>query len=144
MPVAAPPVKDQNWVRTTIDRFVLFELEKRGIQPSPPVARRTLLRRVSYDLIGLPPSPDEVRDFLLDNSPQAFEKVVDRLLASPRYGERWGRHWLDVARYADSNGLDENLSYANAYHYRDYVIAALNKYAFRPLVQELERLENAE
>ena len=126
-PVPLPSVKKLQWVQTPVDRFVLAELEKRGIRPSAAANRRAWLRRVSYDLIGLPPSPDEVRDFILDKSPAAFAKVVDRLLASPRYGERWGRHWLDVARYADSNGLDENLSYANAFHYRDYVVAAMNK-----------------
>ena len=86
-----------------------------------------MLRRATLDLLGLPPTPNEVDTFLDDDSPAAFERAVDRLLASPRYGERWGRHWLDVARYADSNGLDENLSYANAFRYRDYVINAFNK-----------------
>src|SRR5207245_8428249 len=94
---------------------------------APPADRRTLIRRATFDLTGLPPTPEEIRAFLDDSSPDAFARVIDRLLASPRYGERWGRHWLDVARYADSNGLDENLVYRNAFRYRDYVIQAFNK-----------------
>ena len=92
-----------------------------------PADKRTLIRRAYFDFIGLPPSPDEVRVFVDDSSPDAFAKVVDHLLASPHYGERWGRHWLDVARYADSNGLDENVAFANAWRYRDYVIDAFNQ-----------------
>src|SRR6185369_95533 len=99
----------------------------KGLDPAPPADKRTLIRRATFDLTGLPPTPDEVRAFLDDARPDAFARVVDRLLASPRYGERWGRHWLDVARYADSNGLDENLVYRHAYRYRDYVIQAFNK-----------------
>lgn len=124
---AAPAVKKSDWVKTPIDAFVLTELEKKGLRPARPADKRTLIRRATFDLIGLPPTPDEVRAFLDDSSPDAFAKVIERLLASPRYGERWGRHWLDVARYADSNGLDENLVYKNAFRYRDYVIAAFNK-----------------
>src|SRR5207244_12967582 len=88
---------------------------------------RTLIRRVTFDLTGLPPTPDEVAAFLADDSTDAFQKVGERLLASPDYGVRWGRHWLDVARYADSNGLDENLAFGNAWRYRDYVVAAFNR-----------------
>jgi len=124
---AAPAVKDKAWVRSPIDAFVLAELEKKGLAPAKAADKRTLIRRATYDLIGLPPSPAEVKAFLDDSSPDAFAKVVDRLLASPRYGERWGRHWMDVARYADSNGLDENLVYKNAFRYRDYVIQAFNQ-----------------
>ena len=124
---AIPDVKGKAWVRSAIDSFVLDALEKKGLSPSRPADKRTLIRRASYDLTGLPPTTAEVRDFLADESPDAFSRVIDRLLASPRYGERWGRHWLDVARYADSNGLDENLVYKNAFRYRDYVIAAFNK-----------------
>jgi hypothetical protein len=124
---AVPAVKDKSWVRSPIDSFVLAALEAKGLTPAKPADKRTLIRRASYDLTGLPPTPEEVQSFLADNSPKAFSRVVDRLLASPRYGERWGRHWLDVARYADSNGLDENLVYKNAFRYRDYVIAAFNK-----------------
>ena len=121
-----PPVNDQAWVRSPVDSFVLAALEAKGLAPAPPADKRTLIRRASYDLTGLPPTPAEIQAFLTDNGPNAFAKVVDRLLASPTYGERWGRHWLDVARYADSNGLDENLVYRNAWRYRNYVIAAFN------------------
>jgi hypothetical protein len=122
-----PAVKNQAWVRTPIDAFVLSALETRGLSPSRPADRRTLIRRATYDLTGLPPTPSQVWQFLEDESPKAFANLVDRLLASPRYGERWGRHWLDVARYADSNGLDENLVYRHAYRYRDYVIHSFNE-----------------
>lgn len=123
---ALPKVKYTAWARTPIDRFILAKLEEKGLKPAAPADRRTLLRRATYDLIGLPPTPEETAAFISDKSPNAYEKVVDRLLASPHYGERWGRHWLDVARYADSNGQDENIAYANAFRYRDYVIAAFN------------------
>jgi len=123
-----PAVKNKEWAAgNPIDRFILAKLEEKGLTPARPASKRNLIRRASYDLTGLPPTPAEVRAFLDDNSPRAFERVIDRLLASPRYGERWGRHWLDVARYADSNGLDENLVYKNAFRYRDYVIQAFNK-----------------
>ena len=128
-PVAAKPpaVQNASWVQSPIDAFILSALERKGLKPAPPADKRTLIRRATFDLIGLPPTPEEVNAFLADNSPDAFAKVVDRLLASPHYGERWARHWLDVARYADSNGLDENLVYRNAWRYRDYVIGAFNK-----------------
>lgn len=122
-----PAVRNKEWVRSPLDSFILAALEKKGLSPAKPADKRTLIRRATYDLTGLPPTRAEVNEFLADDSPEAFPKVVDRLLASPRYGERWGRHWLDIARYADSNGLDENLVYKNAYRYRDYVIAAFNK-----------------
>ena len=122
-----PKVKDaSDWRRTPIDDFILEKLESRQVLPNPVTDKRTLIRRATLDLIGLPPTSDEVDAFLADPSPNAFETVVERLLSSPRYGERWGRHWLDVARYADSNGLDENLAFANAWRYRDYVIEAFN------------------
>ena len=101
---AAPAVKDESWVRNPIDRFVLARLEKEGIKPSPEADRATLIRRVCLDLLGLPPSIAEVDEFLADTRPDAYERLVDRLLESPHYGERWGRHWLDAARYADSKG----------------------------------------
>jgi cytochrome c553 len=129
-PIAAPPlpeVQDKAWPLSPIDRFVLEKLEAAGLAPSPPAVKRTLLRRATFDLTGLPPTPEEIETFLADGSPDAFARVVDRLLASPRYGEKYGRHWLDLARYGDSNGLDENLAYVNAFRYRDYVIAAFNK-----------------
>jgi hypothetical protein len=126
--VQAPPrVTDPTWPRSPIDRFILARLEVAGLRPAPPADKRTLLRRATLDLLGIPPSPEEIDGFLSDDSAQAFERVVDRLLASPRYGERWGRHWLDLARYADSNGMDDNLAYSDAWRYRDYVIAAFNR-----------------
>ncbi len=128
-PPTAPPipsVSDRSWIKTPVDSFVLKELDRHGLVPTPPADRRTLLRRVTFDLLGLPPTPSELTSFLADDEPGAFQRVVDRLLASPRYGERWGRHWLDVARYADSNGLDENIAHGNAWRYRDYVIASIN------------------
>lgn len=98
-----PPVRQRDWPRTSVDRFILAKLEERGLTPSAAADRRTLLRRVTFDLIGLPPTPQEIAAFEKDRSPDAFATVVDRLLASPHYGERWGRYWLDVARYADHN-----------------------------------------
>ncbi|MDR3638345.1 MAG: PSD1 and planctomycete cytochrome C domain-containing protein [Isosphaeraceae bacterium] len=121
-----PAVKNAAWPRNGLDRLILAALEAKGLTPAPEADKRTLIRRATFDLTGLPPTPDEIQAFLADNSPEAFAKVVDRLLDSPHYGERWGRHWLDVARYADSNGLDENVAHGNAWRYRDYVIAAFN------------------
>lgn len=128
-----PKVKDANrWAKNDLDKFVLAKLEAKGLTPSPSADKRTLLRRAAFDLTGLPPSPQEVNDFLADKSPNAFEKVVDRLLASPAYGERWGRHWLDVARYADTSGDRNNNAknkplYPFAWTYRDYVVQAFNE-----------------
>jgi hypothetical protein len=124
-----PSVRQGDWPRTSVDRFVLARLEERGLTPSAPADRRTLLRRVTFDLIGLPATPKEIADFETDRSPDAFAKVVDRLLASPHYGERWGRHWLDVARYADTKGyvFFEEQAYPWAWTYRDYVIRAFNE-----------------
>lgn len=121
-----PDVSDASWVRSPIDRFVLAKLEAAGLEPAPQADRRTLIRRATFELTGLPPTPEEVEAFLADESPDAFARLVDRLLASPAYGERWGRHWLDVARYADTNGLDENIVYANAWRYRDYVVRSFD------------------
>ncbi len=121
-----PAVSDQAWVRSPIDRFVLAALEANQLTPAPPADPLTLIRRATLDLTGLPPSEEEVRAFLADPSPNAFAIVVDRLMASPRYGEKWGRHWLDVARYADSTGADEDYRYPHAWRYRDYVIDAFN------------------
>ena len=121
-----PVVADSAWPRSPLDRFILAELEKKSLKPAPEADRRTLIRRATFDLTGLPPTPEEIAAFLADRSEDAFEKVIDRLLASASYGERWGRHWLDVARYADSNGLDENTAYGNAWRYRDYVIRSMN------------------
>ena len=121
-----PDTKAKNWVKNPVDAFVLSKLEAKGLQPSPAADRVTLLRRVSLDLIGLPPTPEEVDAFVKDQSPNAWEKVVDRLLASPHYGERWGRHWLDVARYAESQGFKADETRPNAWRYRDYVIECFN------------------
>jgi hypothetical protein len=121
-----PAVKDAAWAKTALDQFILKELEAKKLRPAKPAEKLTLLRRATFDLTGLPPTPAEIEAFLKDESPTAFAAVVDRLLESPHYGERWGRHWLDVARYADSNGLDENIAHGNAWRYRDYVIRSLN------------------
>jgi len=134
---APPVVRESSWVRSPIDRFVLARLEAKGLKPAPPASKAALLRRVTYDLTGLPPTESEILAFLDDSSPDAFAKVVDRLLASPRYGEKWGRHWLDVARYADSTGNDEDHRYPHAWRYRDYVIDAFNRdLAFDRFVRE--------
>jgi hypothetical protein len=121
-----PAVTDKRWARDDIDRFVLARLEKEGLRPVADADRRTLIRRLSFDLVGLPPTPDEVDAFVNDKSPDAVAKLVDRLLASPSFGEVWGRHWLDVARYAESNGNVDNTLFPHAWRYRDYVIAAFN------------------
>lgn len=115
------------WGNNAIDAFILRTLESRNLKPAPPADRRALIRRATFDLLGLPPTPQDVEAFVKDRSTNAFATVVDRLLASPHYGERWGRHWLDVVRYADSNGLDENVAFGNAWRYRDYVIQAFNQ-----------------
>ena len=125
---AIPQVKDAAWTRGAIDRFILAKLEAQGLRPAPPADKRVLLRRATFDLTGLPPTPEEVDAFLGDRAADAFAKVVDRLLASPRYGERWGRYWLDVARYSDDklNSTEEE-PYPNAFRYRDWVIQAFNR-----------------
>jgi hypothetical protein len=129
-PVKRPPVLDirnpKVEIRNEIDRFLLAKLSANGLSFAPPADRRTLIRRVTFDLTGLPPTPEEVDAFLKNDAPDAYEKLVDKLLASPAYGEKWGRRWLDVARYADSNGMDENLAYVNAWRYRDWVIKSFN------------------
>src|SRR5271156_4853946 len=129
---AVPAVKEKSWAKTNIDHFVLAKLESKEMKPVAPADKRALIRRVTLDLTGLPPTPEEVDAFVSDKSSGAYEKVVDRLLASPRYGERWGRHWLDVARYAedDVRGLDPKdrgyMPFQGAYVYRDWVIQAFN------------------
>ncbi len=122
-----PEVTGHRWIRTPIDHFVLAKLEKKGLRPAASADKLTLLRRATFDLTGLPPTIQEIRRFLADESPDAFENVLDHLLSSPRYGERWGRHWLDVARYADSTGNDEDHRYPYAWRYRDYVIDAFQR-----------------
>jgi len=128
-PIAAPSipaVKAAHWPDSTIDRFVLAKLEAAGIQPNADADRTTLLRRVSFDLIGVPPSPAEMDAFAADQSPEAYGNVVDRLLASPQFGERWGRHWLDLARFAESSGGGRSMIFPEAWRYRDYVIRSFN------------------
>ena len=130
-PVQDPPppaVGDPAWPRSGIDRFILAKLESSGLRPARAADRRTLLRRVTFDLIGLPPSPEEIEAFLRDDSPRALENVVDRLLASPHYGERWGRHWLDIARYGEDQAHSfQPRLYPHGYRYRDWLIQALNR-----------------
>src|SRR5579864_2354503 len=123
---AVPSVANSSWVRNDIDRFILARLEKEGLHPSPEADRITLIRRLSLDLTGLPPTPEEVDAFLADKSARAYENLVDRLLASPHYGERWGRQWLDAARYADSDGFEKDKS-RQVWFYREWVINALNR-----------------
>ncbi len=123
---AVPTVKNRKWVRNEIDAFVLSKLESNGLQPSTPADPRTLIRRVYFDLIGLPPTPEEVDAFVKQPTNTAYEKIVDKLLASQHYGERWGRHWLDLARYADSGGYEFDYDRPHAWHYRDWVIKAFN------------------
>ena len=129
-PIDDPPlpmVADTDWTTSPIDRFILARLEAEELSPADRAAPTKLIRRVCLDLTGLPPRPAEVAEFVADHSPEAYGHLVDRLLASPQYGERWARHWLDVARYADSNGLDENRAYVHAFNYRDYVIRVFNR-----------------
>jgi len=123
---ALPPVKQKRWVANPIDAFVLAELESKGLTPSPPATKRELARRVYFDLIGLPPTPEQVAAFEQDRSRDAYEKLIDRLLSLPQYGERWARHWLDVARFAQSNGYERDGEKPLAWRYRDYVIKAFN------------------
>ncbi len=125
-PQKPPSLRDRNWSRDPLDRFILAKLEDKQLSPAKPADKRTLLRRLYFDLIGLPPSPEETEAFLQDTSPDAVEKVVDRLLSSPQFGERWGRHWLDLVRYAEARGHEFDYNVPNAYQYRDYVIRALN------------------
>ena len=122
-----PEVKRSAWVRSPIDAFILSKIEGLGLEPARPASRTALLRRVTYDLTGLPPSPAEVEAFLADDAPDAYERVVERLLASPRHGEKWGRHWLDLFRYAETNGYERDGTKPNAWRFRDYVIRSLNE-----------------
>jgi len=122
-----PKVSDPAWGHNAIDALLATSLKAKGLVPNPPADRQTLIRRATFDLTGLPPTPEEIDRFLADQSPDAFEKVIDRLLSSKHYGERWGRHWLDVVRYADSNGQDENQGFVDAWRFRNYVIDAFNQ-----------------
>ncbi len=125
--VEPPKVKNEAWPRTPLDRFVLAKLEEKGLTPNDAASRRTLIRRAYFDLIGLPPTPEEIEAFVDDESPEAYRKLIDRLLDSPHHGERWGRHWLDVARFAESHGFEQDYDRPHAYHFRDFVIEALNR-----------------
>ncbi|MBS1833000.1 MAG: DUF1549 domain-containing protein, partial [Acidobacteria bacterium] len=120
------PASDGN-PQSNIDRFILAKLSQHGLAPSKPAGRRELIRRVTFDVTGLPPTPEEVDAFIHDPSPAAYENLVDRLLASPRYGERWGRHWLDVARFSESEGFERDLVRERAWRYRGYVINSLDQ-----------------
>ena len=122
-----PAVQNAAWCQSEIDRFILARLEQAGLAPSPPADKHALVRRLYFDLIGLPPSVEEIETFVADEAPDAVSRLIDRLLASPHYGERWGRHWLDLVRYADTNGYEENTSKPYAFRYRDYVIEAFNQ-----------------
>ena len=123
---AVPAVRDTVWGKSTIDRFILRKLEDKGLKPAPPAGRATLLRRVTFDVTGLPPTVAELDAFLADRSPQAYERVVDRLLASPHYGERWARHWLDLVRFAETDGHEFDNDKPDMWRYRDYVVRAFN------------------
>src|SRR6185312_3551211 len=131
-PVGSPPVprvKNIAWVKSPVDRFILAKLEEKGLPPAPPADKRTLIRRATFDLTGLPPAPQDIEAFVADGSPEAFATVVDRLLASPQYGERWARHWLDVVRYTDSfdaRGIGGEADVPEAWRYRDWVVNAFN------------------
>ncbi len=125
--VNPPSVKNPEWTRTPVDRFIASSLDRRGLRPNPIADRRTLIRRVSFDLTGLPPSPAEVDAFVNDRSPDAYERLVDRLLDSPHFGERFARHWMDVARFAESHGYEQDYNRPYAYHYRDFLIRAFNE-----------------
>jgi hypothetical protein len=123
---AVPQVRNRNWVRTPIDAFLLAKIEEKGLEPAGPADRVALIRRVCYDLTGLPPTPEEIDAFVADVRPDAYERLVDQLLASPGYGEKWGRHWLDLVRYAESHGYERDSAKPYAWRYRDYVIGAFN------------------
>ncbi|HMP01907.1 MAG TPA: DUF1553 domain-containing protein [Gemmatales bacterium] len=121
-----PTPRQADWIKNPIDAFILAKLEEQNMRPAAPASKIDLIRRATFDLTGLPPTPEEVEAFCADDSPTAFEKVIDRLLASPHYGERWGRHWLDLARYADSDGFEFDVDRPYAFRYRDYVIRSFN------------------
>jgi len=125
-PTAPPSVRDESWIRTPIDRFILAKLEAAQLKPNGAAGRRQLIRRAYFDVLGLPPAPEEVEAFVRDPAQDAYDHLIDRLLANEHYGERWGRHWLDLARFAESHGFEHDYDRPSAYHYRDFVIKALN------------------
>ena len=129
-PIAAqsvPEVEDARWVNGAIDSFILSRLEAEGLKPSGSATKSALIRRLSFDLRGYQPTPDEIHEFVTDRSPEAYPTLVDRFLASAAYGERWGRHWLDVARFAESSGKEQDVPYPHAWRYRNWVIDAFNQ-----------------
>ena len=135
--IKPPSVKNKAWPKSSVDKFILAQLESKGLKPVGDASRQVLVRRLYYDLIGLPPSAGQLQAALQDESPEAIENLVDRLLDSPQFGERWGRHWLDVVRYAESNGRERNFVYPTAWRYRDYVIEAFNNDTpFNRFIQE--------
>ena len=121
------PAISSSWVRNPIDRFILDRLRKEGLEPSPEADRATLIRRLKFDLLGLPPAPEEIDAFVNDPAADAYERLVERYLSSPHFGERWARHWLDAVHFAESNGFEMNQPRPNAWPYRDYVIRAFNE-----------------
>ena len=125
-PQAPPSVKDPRWVRNDIDAFILNRLETHRLAPCPEADRRVLVRRLDFEPHGLPPTPQEVKAFVENNSPKAYEELVDAYWSDKRYGERWARHWLDLARYADTNGYEGDPEFSHAWRYRDYVVDAFN------------------
>ena len=124
---AVPTVKNISWSSNNVDKFILEKLEEKNWQPAPKTDKRTLIRRITFDLTGLPPTQEEINNFLADKSPKAFDKVVDRLLASPHYGEQWARHWMDVVRYAETKAFEADYTMPHVFQYRDYLIRALNE-----------------
>src|SRR5439155_1671433 len=135
-PLRRPPVPKVDGADNPVDAFILAKLAEKGLTLSPTAGRRELIRRAYFDVIGLPPTPEEVETFEKNATPQAAEEVVDRLLASPHYGERWGRHWLDVVRFAQTNGYERDDEKPHAWRYRDYVIRACN--ADRPFDRSIK------
>src|SRR5436190_15438807 len=124
---SAPATKENGWVQNSIDAFILAKLEEKSLPHAPLADRRTLIRRAYFDLIGLPPPPEEVEKFVRDPAPDAYGRLIDRLLEDPHHGEKWARHWLDIARFAESSGYEHDYDRPHAYHYRDFVIKALNQ-----------------
>ena len=124
---APPAVKDGSWIRSPIDRFILAKLEEKALTPNAVTEKRTLIRRLTFDLIGLPPTPEQVEAFVADSRADAYERLVETLLEAPQYGERWARHWMDIARFAESHGYEQDYDRPFAYHYRDFLIKALNQ-----------------
>ena len=140
-----PAIKAASWPKNDVDRFVLAKLESKGLKPAVEADRRTLIRRLYFDLIGLPPEPGKLSEFIADRNESAYEKLVDRLLDSPHYGERWARHWLDVVRFGESQGFERNRIRENAWRYRDWVIDAFNRdLPYDEFVADADRRRRAE